>query len=121
MWPTIEATEYTLTQSLGREDKEVYLHRRSHLREPEHENLPGVAIINPDVSLAREIIAFSGLEIDGARLVLKDVVRGVYSTQPVAHPTGSTVSIDQGEQYGRLANDTPKQLLKRYLRRLLED
>lgn len=109
---------FFLTSSIDYSD--VYFPVVSSDVPPIHlEDRPGIAVINPSNGDAREMVAFSGITYFDGEATLFDVQRGIHGTHPMAHPSGAEVYFDQGEKYNRLANNSPKSILKRSLRRLL--
>jgi len=112
-----EVPRYSLVNSVDWGDT-IFVVTPGFIGHPDLPDEPGIAVVTPN-GVEREMIAFSGVSMDDGNIVLLEVQRGLHGTHPLAHPAGAEVYFDQGEQYHRLAVDSPKRALKRSLKRLL--
>lgn len=109
---------YVITSSLDdSDDRDLHVVKQG-VEDQSFTDSPGIALINPE-STYREFIAFRGINSVtwNDSLVLTGVTRGIQGG-PFHHPNGSELYIDQGEQYRNMAENSRKEMLKRWLRTL---
>lgn len=109
---------YVITSTLDdKSDADLHLVKKG-VEDQVITDAPGVALINPG-SVYQEFIAFRGVNSVtwNDSLVLTGVTRAVHGGA-FHHQNGSEVYLDQGEQYKNMAENSRKEMLKRWLRTL---